>query len=85
MLDWRAEPSSDQQRTELVTVQAGGVGLIIQAGPGNMRGRASDRVVLPHRVPVESGDGAQPGVMVARARPRASRSRTKNSMSARRA
>jgi hypothetical protein len=34
-----AEPSSDQQRAKLVTVQPGGVGLVVQAGPSDMGGR----------------------------------------------
>ena len=39
MLGRRAEPGGDQQRTELVAVQPGGVRLVIQAGPANMGGR----------------------------------------------
>jgi len=34
-----AKPGGDQQRPELVTVQAGGVPLIIQRGTADMRGR----------------------------------------------
>jgi hypothetical protein len=33
-----AEPGGDQQRAELVAVQPGGVGLVVQAGTADMRG-----------------------------------------------
>jgi len=39
MLTRRAEPGRDQQRAELVTVQADRVRLIIQPRPADMRGR----------------------------------------------
>ena len=34
----RAEPGGDQQRAELVAVQAGGVGFVVQARPADVRG-----------------------------------------------
>jgi hypothetical protein len=39
MLGGYAEPSGDQQRAELVAVQPGGMGLIIQTGTADMSGR----------------------------------------------
>ena len=39
MLGGRAKPGSDQQRAKLVTVQPSGMGLIVQAGAADMRGR----------------------------------------------
>ncbi len=39
MLGRRAEPGCHQQRAELVAVQGGGMGLIIQAGTADVRGR----------------------------------------------
>jgi hypothetical protein len=51
-----------------------------------MSGRGVTKEFFLDRIPVEPGDGCTGRrVMVARARPRASRSRAKNSMSARRA
>jgi hypothetical protein len=38
MLSGRPEPGRDEQRTELVAVQPGGVGLILQARPADVRG-----------------------------------------------
>ena len=38
MLGWRAEPGSDQQSAEFVAVQAGGVRLVVEAGPPDMSG-----------------------------------------------
>ena len=38
MLGGRAQPGGDQQRAEFVTVQPGGVGLVIQPGPADMSG-----------------------------------------------
>jgi hypothetical protein len=55
-----AEPGRDQQRAELVTVQPGGVRLIIQARSADM---SSGRVIqqfLLDGIPVEPGNGAQP-------------------------
>jgi hypothetical protein len=60
VLDWRAEPGGDQERTEFVAVQSGGVGFVVQAGPANMRGGRVIEEFFLDRVPVEPGDGAQP-------------------------
>jgi hypothetical protein len=35
----RAEPGGDQQRADLIAVPAGGVRLVVQAGPADMHGR----------------------------------------------
>jgi len=56
----RSEPGGDQERAELVAVQAGGVGFVVQAGPANMRGRGMIEEFFLDGVPVEPGDGAQP-------------------------
>jgi len=56
----RAEPGADQQRAELVAVQSGGVRLVVQAGPADMRGGRVIEQFFLDRVPVETGDGAQP-------------------------
>jgi hypothetical protein len=56
----QAEPGGDQQRAELVAVQPGGVGLVVQARPPDMSaGRVIEEFFL-HCVLVEPGDGAQP-------------------------
>jgi hypothetical protein len=34
----RAEPGGDQQRAELMTVQPGGAGLVVQPGPSDVGG-----------------------------------------------
>jgi hypothetical protein len=39
MLTRRAEPGSNQQRTELVTTQGGRMGLIVQPRTADVRGR----------------------------------------------
>jgi hypothetical protein len=39
MLERRPEPGGHQQRSHLVAVQGGGVGLVIQAGPPDVGGR----------------------------------------------
>ena len=54
-----AEASGDQQRAKLVTVQPGGVRLVVQAGPADMRGRGMIEQVFFDGVLVEPGDGAQ--------------------------
>ena len=38
MLGGRAEPGRDQERAELITVQPGGMRLIIQTGPPDVGG-----------------------------------------------
>jgi hypothetical protein len=60
MLAGRAEPGGDQQRAELVAVQAGGVRLIIQAGTADMGSRGMLQELLLDGVLIESGDRAQP-------------------------
>ena len=60
MLGRRPEPGGDQQRAELVAVQAGGMRLIVQPGTADVRGRRVIEQVFLDRVPVEPGDGAQP-------------------------
>ena len=39
MLGGWPEPGGDQQRAEFVTVQTGGMRLIVQSGPANVSGR----------------------------------------------
>ena len=60
MLGGRAEPGGDQQRAELVAVQPGGVGLVVQPGPADVHGRGMVEEFFLDGVPVEPGDGAQP-------------------------
>src|SRR5215470_9748909 len=81
----RAEHGSNQQRAEFVTVQPDCMGLIVQAGAADMRGRGVIEQVFLHRIPVEPGDGAQPPGDGGPGPAAASRSRVKHSMSARRA
>ena len=56
----RAEPGGDQQRAELVAVQSGGVGFVVQARPANMRGGRMIEQILPRPRTGRTGDGAQP-------------------------
>ena len=60
MLGGRPVPGGGQQRTELVTVQGGGVGLIIKAGPPDVRSGCVIEEFFLDGVPVEPGDCAQP-------------------------
>jgi len=60
MLGRRAEPGGDQQRTELVAVQGGGVRLVVQPGTADVGGRGVLQEFLFDGVPIEPGDGAQP-------------------------
>src|SRR5436190_11527786 len=85
MLGGLTEPGGNEQRTQLVAVQPGGYRLIIQPGTADMRGQGLIQQVFLHRVPVEPATVHSRRVIVARARPWASRSRAKHSMSARRA
>jgi hypothetical protein len=55
-----AEPGSDQDRTEFVAIQPGGVRVIVQARPAHVGGRGVIEQVFLHRIPVEPGDRAQP-------------------------
>ena len=60
MLGRISEPGSNQDRTELVAVQPGGMRLIIQPRAADMRGRGMIQQVFLDGVPVEPGDRAQP-------------------------
>jgi hypothetical protein len=55
-----AEPGGDQQGAELVAVQGGGVGLVVQPRPADVRGRGVVEEFFLDGVLVEPGDGAQP-------------------------
>jgi hypothetical protein len=57
MLTRRAEPGSDQQRAELVAVQGGGMGLIVQPRTAEVRGRGVIQELFFDGVLVEPGDG----------------------------
>jgi hypothetical protein len=59
MLTRRAEPGSDQQRAELVAIQGGGMGLIVQPRPADVGGRRVIQELFFDGVPVEPGDGGQ--------------------------
>ena len=81
----RAGPGGGQQCADLVAVQAGGVRLIIQAGPADMHCRGTIQQFLPGGVPAGTPATVHSRrVMAARARPRAPRSRAKHAMPARR-
>jgi len=54
------ESGGDQQRAEFVTVQPGGVRLIVEPGPADLGGGRVIEELLLDGVPVEPGDGAQP-------------------------
>jgi len=56
----RPEPGNHQQGSHLVAVQGGGMRLLIQPRPPDMRGRGMVQEFLLHRVLAEPGDGAQP-------------------------
>jgi hypothetical protein len=85
VLGRRAESGRDEQRAELVSVQANGVGFIVQPGPPHMGcGRVVEKFFLDG-VAVEPCDCAQPPGDGGAGAARASRSRAKHSMSARRA
>ena len=60
VLGGRAEPGGDQERAELVAVQGGGVRLVVQPGPADVRGRGVVEELFLDGVLVEPGDGAQP-------------------------
>jgi hypothetical protein len=75
----------DQERSDFVAVQASGVGFVVDPRPAKMGGRGVIEQVFLDRALVQTRDGGQPRVTVARARPAASRSRANSSMSARRA
>jgi hypothetical protein len=54
------QPSGDQQGTDLVAVQAGGMGFVVQAGSPHMGRRRDRNQVFLFGVAVEAGHGAQP-------------------------
>ncbi len=60
VLERRAKPGGDQDGAELVVVQGGGVGLVVQPRPPDMGGRGVIQEFFLDGVLVESGDGAQP-------------------------
>ena len=80
-----AKPGGDKHRAKLVTVQPNRVRLVVQPRTADMRRRRVVEKIFFDRIPVEPGNGAQPPGDGGRARPLASRSRAKHSMSARRA
>jgi len=59
LLARRAEPSGDQQRTEVVAVEPGGVRVIAQPGAADMGRWGLIEQVFLDGVPVEAGYGAQ--------------------------
>ena len=59
MLRRRPEPGGDQQRAELVAVQAGCVRLVVQARAPDMRGGRAIEEFFLDGVPVEARHGAQ--------------------------
>ena len=58
VLGGRAEPGGDQVGAEFVAVQGGGVRLVVQPGPADVRGRGMVKEFLFDGVFVEPGDGA---------------------------
>ena len=60
VLGGRAEPGGDQERAELVAVQGGGVRLVVQPRPADVRGGRVVEEFFLDGVLVEPGDGAQP-------------------------
>jgi hypothetical protein len=60
VLGGRAEPGGDQERAELVAVQGGGVRLVVQPRPPDVRGRRMLQKLFLDGVLVESGDGTEP-------------------------
>jgi hypothetical protein len=55
----RAEPGGDQQGANLAAARADCVGLVVQAGTADVRGRRVIEQLLLYRVLVQPGDGAQ--------------------------
>ena len=60
VLAGRGQPGSDEEGADLVAVQAGGVRLVVQAGPADMRRRRPLEQALLFGVAVEAGDRAEP-------------------------
>jgi hypothetical protein len=67
------QSGGDQHGADLVAVQAGGVGLVVQPGSPHVRGRGHRDQALLFGVPVEARHGHSRRAIVARARPSASR------------
>ena len=84
VLGGRTEPGGDKEGADLAAVQGGGVRLVIQPRPPEVRGRRMVEKFLFDGVPVDPAVVDRRRVTVARAGPRASSSRAKVSMSARR-
>jgi hypothetical protein len=55
-----AEPGGDEQRADLVAVQAGGVGFVVDPRPADVHGRRVVEPVFLDCVPAQAGDGGQP-------------------------
>jgi hypothetical protein len=85
MLVGRPKSGGDQQRAESVAVEAGGVRLVVQAGPEDMGGRGMAEEFFLDGVAVEPRDGTGPACDSGPGSAGASGSRAKHSMSARRA
>jgi hypothetical protein len=81
MLGRRAEPGGHQQGAQLVPVQGGGMGLVVQPRPPHMRGRGMVQETFLDCVLVNPAMVHSLRVTVARARPLASSSLAKPSMS----
>ncbi len=60
MLGRGAEAGRDEQGANLVSVQARGVGLVVQPGPSDVDGRRVIEQVFLDGVAIEPGDRAQP-------------------------
>jgi hypothetical protein len=75
------EACSDEHRPTLITIETGGVGLVVQAWPADMHRRRSLEQSFLDGVAVQGGDRAQPRAIVARARPMSSSWRAKLSIS----
>jgi len=60
MLGGGAEPGGDQQRADLVAVRPGGVRLVVQSRPADVRRRGVLEQFFLQGVFAEPGDGAQP-------------------------
>ena len=55
-----AQPGLDEERAELVAVQAQGAGLVVDSSAAHVRGRVALDDALLLAVPVEAGQGGQP-------------------------
>jgi len=60
VLGGRAQAGGDEQGAELVAVQGGGVGLVVQPRPADVHGGRMIEELFLDGVLVEPGDGAQP-------------------------